>query len=62
MLLDALDHHYSKPVYNLIKSLSDGAPTETALSDLVTVGHSSGSDILAGIYYSLSSLSQRLLT
>jgi len=53
MLLDALDHHYSKPVYDLISSLSDGVPTEIVLSALVKVGHSSGSDILAGIYYSL---------
>jgi len=62
MLLDALDYHYSEPVYNLIKSLSDGIPTKIVLSNLVNVGHSSGSDILAGVYYSLSSLSNRLPT
>jgi hypothetical protein len=56
MLIDALDGYYSEPVYNLMKSLCSGPPTRTVLSDIVKVGHSSGSDILAGIYYTLSSL------
>jgi hypothetical protein len=55
MLLDALDHHYSEPVYNLVSSLSTGPPPDSVLSELVNVGHSSGSDILAGVYYALTS-------
>ncbi len=60
MLVDALDQYYSEPVYNFLDSILNGPPTENVLSELVNVGHSSGSDILAGVYYSLSSLSKPL--
>jgi len=57
MLLDAIDGFYSEPLYHLIDSLSTGIPSTNVISNLLETGHSSGSDILAGVYYALSKLS-----
>ena len=57
MLLDAIDKYYSEPVYQFLESLSIGVPSGGVLSNLLQTGHSSGSDILAGVYYALSQLS-----
>ncbi len=54
ILLDALDEYYSEPLYHFIDSLSHGIPSTKILSKLLETGHSSGSDILAGVYYTLS--------
>jgi hypothetical protein len=57
MLLDAIDEYYSEPLHDFIDSLSHGIPSERVLSNLLATGHSSGSDILAGVYYTLKCLS-----
>ena len=54
MLLDAIDGFYSEPLYFFLDSLSHGIPSKTVIANLLETGHSSGSDILAGVYYALS--------
>ena len=59
MLLDALDGFYAEPLCSLLESLSRGNISKELISDLLKTGHSSGSDILSGIYYSLLELSKQ---
>ena len=54
LLFDALDEFYSEPLYHFIDSLSHGTLSNKELTKLLETGHSSGSDILAGVYYTLS--------
>jgi hypothetical protein len=56
MLEDALDGYYSEPLFSLVKSISEGLLTHDVFKRVFEVGHSSGSDILAGMYYALKNL------
>ena len=53
MLIDALEGHYSFPLYSLIRSIADDSVSENDITNLLRVGHTSGYDTLAGIYYGL---------
>lgn len=53
MLSDALDGYYPEPVHTLLKSISDKSTNQSLFNTVFDMGHSSGSDILAGMYYAL---------
>jgi hypothetical protein len=56
MLLDAMDGHYSAHVGALGAAMILGTYVERHANALLNVGHSSGSDTLAGIWYALSKI------
>jgi hypothetical protein len=56
MLLDAMDGHYSAHVGALGAAMVLGTFVERHANALINVGNSSGSDTLAGIWYSLSKM------
>jgi hypothetical protein len=56
MLLDALEGHYSAPVRALGAAMLLGEDIDRRALDLIGVGHSSGSDTLAGVWYALSGM------
>jgi hypothetical protein len=53
MLIDALEGHYSYTLYSLIRSIANESVSENDIAYLLRVGHTSGYDTLAGIYYGL---------
>jgi hypothetical protein len=56
LLEDALDMYYPEALYNLLKSVRDGRLLQTRAERLLEMGHSSGSDIISGLYYGLKCL------
>lgn len=56
ILLDALDGHYALPVKKLGDAMLGNGDLLSAASLLTHFGHSSGSDILSGVWFTLSDL------
>lgn len=54
MLLDAADGHYSTAVRAIGEAMANREDIDRRASDLLGLGHSSGSDTLAGVWYALS--------
>ncbi len=53
MLIDALDGFYSLPLLALLKSLLSGTTSGREVRQLLSTGHTSGHDTLAGMLYVL---------
>jgi hypothetical protein len=62
MLLDALDGHYSTHVGALGAAMVLGINVERYANSLIGVGHCSGSDTLAGVWYALARADHRGLS
>jgi hypothetical protein len=56
MMEDALSKRYPEILHSFLNSLNKGNLDEHNIIDLQKVGHSSGTDILAGLYYSFKYL------
>jgi hypothetical protein len=54
MLLDAVDGHYSTSVKAMGEAMANRDNIDRRASELLGLGHSSGSDTLAGVWYALS--------
>jgi hypothetical protein len=54
MLLDAVDGHYSTSVRAMGEAMTKHENIDRRASELLGLGHSSGSDTLAGVWYALS--------
>jgi hypothetical protein len=57
ILVNALDSHYPQPLYALLKSMINNSLCKEKILNLLNVGHTSGYDTLAGIYYALDIIS-----
>ena len=53
MIMDALDGFYSLPLLALLKSLLSGTTSSREVRQLLSTGHTSGHDTLAGMLYVL---------
>ncbi len=62
MLLDALDGYFSSPLLALVRSILSGSTSDGHVSALLSTGHTSGSDTLAGMLYALERESGQLIT
>ncbi len=56
MLLDGLDGYFPEPLLRLIKVLDTAGDPEREIADLLRIGHTSGYDMVAGIYYAAAKL------
>ncbi len=54
MLLDAMDGHYSTSVRAIGEAMTKRGDIDRRAFELLGLGHSSGSDTLAGVWYALS--------
>ncbi len=60
MLMNALDGHYVEPLSILIEAMAVGSMRRDDVLNLLNLGHTSGLDTLAGIYYALDGGPERL--
>jgi hypothetical protein len=58
ILEDALDGYYSESLLGLLESMSRDSAIHDDIEKVLETGHSSGSDILAGMYYALTEITR----
>ncbi len=51
VLGDALDGYYPRPLLSMLNSLVSGTGTDCSAASLLGMGHTSGHDMIAGMYY-----------
>lgn len=56
MLLDGMDGYFPEPLLRVIRILDSNGNPEREIADLLRIGHTSGYDMVAGIYYAAAKL------
>ena len=54
MLLDGIDGYFSQPLLDVLNALDNGSNLEAKILRLEKIGHTSGYDVIAGMYYAAS--------
>lgn len=54
MLLDGLDGYFPQPLLEVLHAMDCGTNTDDKIFDLKRIGHTSGFDMVAGMYYTAS--------